>query len=281
MATRLEELLQAPADASAALSVRRSERRGARKQLQRAGGAHALQWVLSGHALRVALIAYGLAEYRAEASAKYLAAFGRQRGWPQKTEEQLARMVEDAFLAVQADVFAAMTDDRAPTDHAAIVEAIVYVQQFRAAEWARRQTLTAGVAPSTASLLRYVERDRLRWHAAVRPPSRGAVEEKRARAWVRRFRVRWGGYYGRIRIREPATVEASFEKAAAVSINSRPCGSGSRMALVLGSNFATSFLLRGVAKRCPSRRMRCGSWPDMVCVWGACRSLGAWEEMAE
>ena len=266
MATRLEALLQARAEASAALSACRSERRGARKDLQRAERAQASQWVLSGHALRVALIAYGLAEYREEASIKYLAAFGRQRGWPQKTEEQLARMVEDAFLAVQADDFAAMTDDREPSDHAAMVEAIVYVQQFRAAEWARRQTLTAGVAPSTASLLRYVERDRCRWHAAVRPPPRGAIEEKRARAWVRRFRVRWGGYYGRIRIREPATVEASFEKAAAVAINSRPCASGSRMALVLGTNFATSFLRMGVAKRCRSRRLCCGSCPDIVWV---------------
>ena len=97
MPTRLEQLLEERAREKAVLSEIRREQRAARQQQARRARALARQWELSTYAKRVVLIAYGLAPYCAEPSVKYLAALGRQKGWPPKSDEALTRLVEDLF----------------------------------------------------------------------------------------------------------------------------------------------------------------------------------------
>jgi len=217
MATRLESLMQQWAEATVDISEHRRATRAAKKKSARGARAQAAHWVLTVRERRVVLIAYALAGYDAEAAATFLASLGRQRCWPQKREEELSRMVEDVFLSVDVGEFAALSDVDAPSDCVSMRLAIEYVEQWRVVAWARRLLVTAGLAPSTAAVLERFEEDRGRWPEELRPPWRGTAAEPRARAWVRRWRARWGGHFGKVRVREPVTVEAAHAKAAAVA----------------------------------------------------------------
>ena len=214
MATRLEQLLAERAQNRAVLSESRREARVVRQQEARVARALARHWELSAHARRVVLIAYGLAPYDAEASVKYLAALGREKSWSPKSDEALARVVEDLFLAADEHEFAALVDLSAPADLPAIQEAVVLVEEWRVAVWARRRFLASGATVPTGSVLRRLEANRLLLPEEVRPPHRGTVDEQRARKWVRRWRDRWGGFYGKAPIREPLNTAEAFAKAA-------------------------------------------------------------------
>ena len=84
------------AAAAADLADSRRAAREARKQASRVAAAEAARWALTGRDLHVVVIAYGLSKYSTEAPATFLAALGRQHGWPEKSLDERARMVEDA-----------------------------------------------------------------------------------------------------------------------------------------------------------------------------------------
>ena len=67
--------------------------------------------------------------------------------WPQpKPDEALARTVEDEFLAVDEQYFAALVDLNDPADPAALRDAIAFVEEWRVAVWARRCFVKTGAA---------------------------------------------------------------------------------------------------------------------------------------
>ena len=214
MSLRLDQLLAERAREKAVLAEMRREQRSARQKQARTARAVARQWELSTHAKRVVLIAYGLAPYDAEPSVMYLAALGRQKGWPQKSDEALTRLVQDLFLAADVHELAALVEFTAPTDLPAMRQAVGFVEEWRIAVWARRRVETSGASVPTNSVLRRLEANRLLLPEDVRPPPRGTVLEQRARKWVRRWRDRWGGFYGKVPIREPHNIAVAFLKAA-------------------------------------------------------------------
>ena len=195
METRLQQLLADRAREKAALSESRRELRALKQQVARAAKAEARHWALDSHSRRVVLIAHGLSEYDVEAPAMYLAALGRQRGWPPRSEAELARVVEDEFLAVDEQDFAALLDFHNPADAPALRAAIAFVEEWRVAVWARRVFLKTGSAVPTAAVLRRFHANRRLVPADLRPPALGTVDEERARKWVGRWRTRWGGAF--------------------------------------------------------------------------------------
>lgn len=210
--------MEAAAALTADLAEHRRATREAKRQVVQEAKARAAQWVLAGRVLQVVLIAYGLAGYTTEAPATFLAALGRQRGWPQKREDDLSRQVEDAFLAVDTDAFAALTDVQAPSKPEAMRIAIDYVDQWRVARWARQVFVKTGVAPPTSLVLDQFAARRLEWPEELRPPWRGTAGEPRARAFVFRWRLRFGGHFrGKGNVREPVTAAEAHSKAAAVA----------------------------------------------------------------
>ena len=214
MATRLEQMLVQRSCQKSALSESRRELRALQAQAVRGAKAQARHWQLDSHARRVTLIAYGLADYEVEASVVYLAALGRQRSWPPRPKASLASAVEDEFLAVDEHECAALMDFSNPADPPAPRAAIEVVEEWRIAVWARRWVLASGATVPTASVLRRYHANRLLLPVELRPPCRGTVDEQRARKWVGRWRARWGGYYGKLPVREPLPVETAFGKAA-------------------------------------------------------------------
>ena len=227
MATRLEQLLAERSRQNAAVSEARRVARAARAQVTRAAKAQARHWELTSHSRRVVLIAYGLAEYDTEASAMYLAALGRQKGWPPKPDMALTRVVEDEFLVVDEHEFAALVDIGDPVDLPAMRAAIAFVAEWRVAVWARRWVLSTGATVPTATVLRFYHANCSLLPEELRPSFRGAVGEKRARKWVGRWRTRWGGFYGKVPIREPLDAEGALAKATdatreSIRISARP-----------------------------------------------------------
>jgi hypothetical protein len=68
--------------------------------------------------------------------------------------------------------------------------------------WARGCNEQQGVAPSTEAMLQRLEEQRRRLPEAARPPPRGSSAEGKGRMCASRLRVRWGGRYGAIRVRD-------------------------------------------------------------------------------
>lgn len=224
MFSRLEQLQQQQRQFATDLAGQREAIRAAKQQAKQAAKAQARQWVLNQRERRVALIAYVLAGYTAEAAAKFLESVGQQRSWAQKDEAELCRIAEDIFLSFGVDELADLTDLEAPSDIDAIRLAVDYVEQWRVVAWARRLNVTAGLAPSTASVLDQFAINRGRLPEQLRPPDRGTVVEPRSRAWVRRWRQRWGGHFGKLRVREPISIDEARNKAPRL----QSLGSGNR-----------------------------------------------------
>lgn len=196
-----------------ALSENRAELKRITRGRRDTARAAARAWQLSESMRRTALIAYALADYRVEPAVRFLIASGRQRHWPDKTEEELATLVEGHFLDVDETELAAITDMEDPADGQAMKAALPYVEQWRLAEWATRLNTDKGVAPSTEALLHQLEAQRLALPGPVRPEARGTVVDPSARVWASSFRRRWGARYGRIRIREHVPLEEMMLKA--------------------------------------------------------------------
>lgn len=165
---------------------------------QRAEQARVRAWEPPPHVRRTALIVYVLADYATEPAAQFLSRQGRMRGWPDKTAEGLAALVENLFEQAHVDDasgLVALTDAENSSDPSAFEAAAPYLEEWRLFAWSRRLNVEKGVAPSTSSLLQQAVANRLvRGHAS--PQALGTVAESRARMWATRFRRRWGGRFG-------------------------------------------------------------------------------------
>ena len=197
----------------AALAASRQELKRARWRQKDARRAEGSVWLLTAFTSDVVLIIYVLAGYALEPAIRFLRSVGEKRRWPQKGDDELGPMVEQVFLAVGPDEIAAIIDTTAPSKPAALRAAIKWVQEWELVAWTRRLNEEKGVAPSTQAVLGKAEERRARLPEAARPAAQGTSVEARARMWVRRWRLRWGGQLARIRLREDLSQQDMAEKA--------------------------------------------------------------------
>ena len=99
-----------------ALAENAAELKRARRKAQAHEKAALRAWQLPPPLRRAALIAYALAGYRVEPAAKLLAANGRKRHWPDKTQGELFALVEALFLGVDEAELAGLADTEHPED---------------------------------------------------------------------------------------------------------------------------------------------------------------------
>ena len=217
-----EDMRQRSRALSAALAQTNRELKAAQRQQERGRSRQARFWNLPADVLRTVLIAYFLAGCVADPAVKYLCNCGRRRHWPDKTEEELKRMVEEAFLRVDLAELASLTDEHTPADEGAMTAALKMVSEWRVAAWARNLNEEHGLAPSTEIVLQRYEELRERMPDAVRVPYRGTVADARARMRATAFRRRWKGRYGSMRVREAVPVAEMRTKV--VAQNSPPNG---------------------------------------------------------
>jgi hypothetical protein len=185
-----------------------AERRRAQRATQRSEKA----WRLVGKLRNEVLLMYWLAACNAEAAVKHLEAAGRQRHWPRASEEFLTEMIENCFLHADVDELAALGDESAPSDAAAMRTACRCVADWRVAVWVRLMNEEKGVAPSTGRVLARTGAERARFAVAEQFQSLGSAADVRGRKWAHRWRLRWGGRIGKLRIQEPLSVEEMRSK---------------------------------------------------------------------
>ena len=186
------ELQAEKAELNAVLAAATAELTHARKKQK----TEAMAWGLDERTRRVVVTAAMLAFPSTEPAEKFLAAKGRERKWPELTEEDLKKKVNDTFLAASAEEAGALACEGDPLDAHALRTATKHVHEWRVAEWVRRVNIDTGVAPSTQSVLEKAEALRLTIPDSCRPPSAGTSAESRGREWARRLRLRYGGRMG-------------------------------------------------------------------------------------
>jgi len=169
--------------------------------------------VLSEQLRNTVVLAYAQAGFEVEPAVRYLRMAGRVRHWPEKDDADLAVLVEDAFMAVDADEVWALADAEDPRDPVALRDATKYVEEWRLCKvWALGQNLAKGVAPSSEDMLGQLAADRA---AAGREDALdvGSIAEARSRMFLTRLRRRWGGRFGSIRECEELSLDEALPKA--------------------------------------------------------------------
>ena len=98
------------------LSITRRVIHTASRKAKRIRRATSHAWCLLPLMLDTMLTIYVLAGYTPEPAVVYLQQCGRRRRWAQRSEDALARMVEDHFLQCDDERLASLTDVREPLD---------------------------------------------------------------------------------------------------------------------------------------------------------------------
>ena len=194
----------------AALSAVRAGARRKRKLEQRRAEAEARAWVLPPHVRHAAILIFDQTG-DAEGACKYLAARAREYHWrPEKSDEELRTLVEDLYLDIDAEELAALEEEADPRAREAAGK---YILQRRVVAWGRRANTTSGVAPSNMQLAAQAVVVRAQMPEAVQPPDVNAASASRVNRFARVLRRRWGGWYGKLPVREPMTPQEMLEKA--------------------------------------------------------------------
>lgn len=186
--------------------------RAALTKQRKAARAIEKRWALTERMRNTVLIIYVLTTYSAEPAGVFLKKCGAERHWPRKSDEELAAIVEDLFLTVDEHDLAALTDTDHPSDRAALMEAMNYVEQWRLASWGQDLN-EKGLAPSTDAVLSRLETNLASLPDDLRPIATGSVAESRARKWAHRWRSRWGAKHGHFKARDAISVEEMRSKA--------------------------------------------------------------------
>ena len=98
--------------------------RRAKAKAKAAVAANARAWVLTGGVLSTVLVAYVLADGVVDPAVVFLKQKGRQFGWPEKTDDELAVLVDDVFLAADTEAMVALADYTTSPDKSATETAI-------------------------------------------------------------------------------------------------------------------------------------------------------------
>ena len=192
-----------------------------RDAVKRKAAVSARQWQLSDQLRNSVVIAYDLARYCSEPAVQLLRAAGRQRHWPDKSDVELAELVEDVFLAMGVAETVALTDHEEPADAVAMQRAAKYVEEWLVTCWATRQNLDRGVAPPSASMLRQLAAERAAIGCDI-ARALGTMAESGTRMFLTRLRRRWGGRFGGIRPCEDLPLAEAVSKALRLRMLRKP-----------------------------------------------------------
>ena len=170
-------------------------------------------WDVQGHLRDVVLLAYALSGYSADAAVCLLNRRARQYGWRDLPHDDVVGIVEDLFLAADVDELAALRDPEGPHGASALTAATAYVEEWRLAQWVAEQNRTAGVSPTTASVLERYSKQCADLPASINPAAQHVVGSAAVRSWASRWRRRLGGRWAVLRPCDQLPLDAMREKA--------------------------------------------------------------------
>lgn len=190
--------------------LRTEYKRARRREVDRRAAA-AREWSLTESLLHTVLIMYVLADNAVEPSIVFLRQRARQRHWPERSDEDIGSLVEDAFLAADVDALASLSDLDNPSDSAALAAALDYVEQWRVQAWTEARNRLGTAVPTRDVLSQFQERQAA-LPLALRPRAWGTSEMGSARMRLTRWRQRWGGRVTSLRPREVLPQDVMQEK---------------------------------------------------------------------
>jgi hypothetical protein len=206
--------LEAALDEKAQLKAARRELKHDMRKMKDQDRAATNKWVLRGPLLNTVLMIYSLADCTAAPASMYLMIAARKRQWPEKEEEEVRRLVEQCFVDAQIEELTALLDADTTADKVGLKKAVEFVEQWRLRVVVSGFNYKQGVAVSTDAVLKRYETNVAELPEDVRPPLRGTSDQPAARMWTKRWRARWGGKYGKIKVvEEVPPVETMRSKA--------------------------------------------------------------------
>ena len=169
-------------------------------------------WHLLPCILDTMLAIYALAGYSPEPAVVYLHECGRRKGWPDRPDHELSRLVEDSFLSFDDERLASLTDSYEPMDDSIYRIALRYAEEWQLVKWGETLNAERGVAPPTSMLISQAQAVGMQLPSAVTGWSRARKIPLAAVRWAARFRMRWKCRMGKLRAREWISVEEARAK---------------------------------------------------------------------
>ena len=196
MATSSNAMLQQIRGSLATLSRDAREARMQHERERRCLRGVARVWVITGEDAKAALVMYCCCNYDPSAAARFLHTIGQRRRWPEMSDMELRRLVEELFLEADLSDLAMYLDEHVPDRIRAIVDR--WVQEWKLVTWIRDANTMHGVAPSGCTILTKAKQICRLPACALGANQRGLPNEQ-ARTWLSRLRKRWNCRVGRVR----------------------------------------------------------------------------------
>ena len=193
--------------------VHRAAKRVRKREATRRS-ASARVWLVEGVKLNIVLAIYVLADCRHEPAVSYFRRMGRQHRWLQNSDTELIVLVEDLFLAADINQLASLSNvDHHDGSHV-LRAATDYVWQWRLASWTAQQN-DKGITPPTSLVLDQWAKNRI---ADLRPPYLDSTAFASARMRALRWRRKFGGRIGAIRVRQHTPVDVMQSKVSSMKM---------------------------------------------------------------
>ena len=170
------------------------------------------QWVLDKDLFEAVMLMCWQSGGEVGPAVKYLEGVAKQRHWPERGEQEIEAFVDDCFLRADPQRLLDLADSSNPTYAAARQLAARCVRDWSLYRWVCDLNENRGARPRGRRLLVECAAHRARCPAPDRPPPRGTMRDAFARMWASRWRVRWGGVYGRQTIRYEVPLVLRQEK---------------------------------------------------------------------
>ena len=174
-------------------------------------------WLIEGIRLEILLTIYVLADCRHEPAVSYLRRIGRQHRWPQKSDTELTVLVQDMFLAADINQLANLANFDNRDDIHRLRAATDYVWQWRLSSWTAQQN-DKGITPPTSLVLDEWAKSCMAVPLDLRPPYWGNAAFASSRMRALRWRRRFGGRIGAIRVCQHTPVDVMQNKASSVEM---------------------------------------------------------------
>ena len=191
-----------------------NEYRGRAKSLRRSMQRSAKDWQVPANVFSAAFVIFERCGWSLEPCEMFLEAFAKRKGWHEIEKVDFAFLLESAFLERDVNELVTLGEAHdANGDDFVIRTANKYIREWPIVEWCRLQNLSHGVAPTTAELIRKANEVAPECSCVISSRTSTGRPSAKARAWASKFRKRWNGRIGRIKIE--SGMDASEKRAKA------------------------------------------------------------------
>jgi hypothetical protein len=209
----IEELKRRRSSIEEELAANRKATKAFNQQKRDEAKKSASCWRLGTWLTHVAVILVVRANGITDPAVRMLCVAAQRRQWPAKPEEEIRAMVEDLIYGMGYAELFALCEDENPTDLAAFKAAVRWSWEWELFLWVDKLNTNKGLAPSTGQVLLRAEKLRQELPERHRPVAIGTAAQSSSRMWAFRWRKRWGGRHGKIRVRDEISVDEMRAKA--------------------------------------------------------------------